>query len=201
MKVKHVRSGKTLALSAPQFFFAQDRSIAEEAFAGDVVGIPNRGTLRIGDALTEGEDVTFLGIPSFAPELIQSVRALDPMKAKHLERALVQLAEEGAASCFKARIGGTWLVGVVGTLQFDVLADRIRTEYGLDARFEMTSHKTARWVSSSDAAALRDFESKNQGALADDHTGALVFLSRNDWHLERTQKDFERIVFSRTKEL
>jgi peptide chain release factor 3 len=199
-RLVHVPSGQALKVHNPVLFLARDRELAEEAWAGDIMGIPNHGKLRVGDTLTEGETLHFLGIPSFAPELIQSVRSVDPMKTKHLERALVQIAEEGAASCFKARLGGTWLVGVVGTLQFDVLADRLRTEYGLEVRFESTSHKTARWISSDDSAALRDFESKNLAALADDHTGALVFLSRNDWHLERTQKDFERIAFSRTKE-
>jgi peptide chain release factor 3 len=200
-RLVHVPSGQALKVHNPVMFLARDRELAEEAWAGDILGIPNHGKLRVGDALTEGEELHFLGIPSFAPELIQSVRSLDPMKTKHLERALTQLAEDGAASCFKARLGGTWLVGVVGTLQFDVLADRIRTEYGLDVRFEGTSHKAARWVTCNDNAALRDFESKNLGALADDHTGALVFMARNDWHLERTEKDFEKIVFSRTKEL
>ncbi len=121
MKVKHVRSGKTMALSAPQFFFAQDRSIAEEAFAGDVVGIPNRGTLRIGDALTEGEDITFLGIPSFAPEILRRIRLEDAIKAKKLKDAMREMAEEGVVQVFSPIDGTQPVVGVIGALQLDVL--------------------------------------------------------------------------------
>jgi peptide chain release factor 3 len=125
-------------------FLAQDREVAEEAFPGDILGIPNHGNLRIGDALTEGEDLVFTGIPSFAPELLRKVRPTDPLKAKHLGRALVQLAEEGAARVFKPRIGADWVVGVVGALQFEVMADRIRTEYDVPVIFEETSLYTAR---------------------------------------------------------
>ncbi|MCG8692634.1 MAG: peptide chain release factor 3, partial [Minwuiales bacterium] len=123
MKMHHVRSGKMLTLHNPLLFLAQDRELAEEAWAGDIIGIPNHGNLRIGDALTEGESLRFTGIPSFAPEILQRVRPEDPMRAKHLGRALEQLAEEGAARVFKARLGSDWIVGVVGALQFDVLAD------------------------------------------------------------------------------
>jgi peptide chain release factor 3 len=200
-RLVHVPSGQALRVHNPVLFLASDREIAEEAWAGDIMGIPNHGKLRVGDALTEGEELHFVGIPAFAPELIQAVRVLDPLRTKHLERALLQLAEEGAASCFKARLGGTWLVGVVGSLQFDVLADRVRTEYGIDVRFETTALRTARWLQSDDAKLMREFESQNQASLADDHNKNLVFLARNDWHLERTQKDFPAIRFLRTREL
>ena len=136
MKVKHVRTGKTMALSSPQFFFAQDRSLAEEAYAGDVVGIPNRGTLRIGDALTEGEDVTFLGIPSFAPEILRRVRLEDAIKAKKLKEALFEMAEEGVVQMFAPIDGTQPVVGVIGALQLDVLQDRLTHEYGLKAEFD-----------------------------------------------------------------
>ena len=138
MKLKHVRSGKMIAMSAPVLFLARDRELAEEAHAGDIVGLPNHGNLRIGDALTEGEEIHFTGIPAFAPEMLQRVRPEDPMRAKHLGRALTQLAEEGAAQAFRTRLGSDWIVGVVGPLQFDVLADRIRTEYDIPVRFEQT---------------------------------------------------------------
>jgi peptide chain release factor 3 len=200
-KLTHVPSGNSFKVVAPVLFLAQDRELAEEAWAGDIIGIPNHGKLRVGDTLTQGEELHFVGIPSFAPELIQSVRALDPMRTKHLERALVQLAEEGAASCFKARLGGSWLVGVVGSLQFDVLADRIRTEYNIEVRFEQTSLQTARWLTASTPQALQNFEAENRAAMADDHTDRPVFLARNDWHLERTAKDFPDIQFLRTREL
>ena len=143
MKLKHIRSGKTLTIHNPQLFLAQDRETAEEAFAGDIIGIPNHGNLRIGDALTEGEELVFTGIPSFAPELMQRVRSEDPMKAKHLGKALEQIAEEGAARVFKPLADANWVVGVVGALQFDVLADRIRTEYEIPVKFEQAALYTA----------------------------------------------------------
>ena len=135
----------------PLLFLAQDRELAEEAWAGDIIGIPNHGNLRIGDALTEGEEMSFIGIPSFAPELMRKVRPEDPLKAKHLGRALLQIAEEGAARVFKPVMDPDWIVGVVGSLQFDVLADRIRTEYDIPVRFEATSLHTARWLECGDA--------------------------------------------------
>lgn len=199
MKLKHVRTGKQMAMHNPVLFLAQDRELAEEAFAGDIVGVPNHGNLRIGDALTEGEDLTFTGIPSFAPELLQKVRPVDPMKAKHLGRALVQLAEEGAARVFKPRIGSDWVVGVVGALQFEVMADRIRTEYDIPVLFEPTTLYTARWVESDDPLALKAFLDANQASLADDHDEAPVFLARNAWHLDRTSQDHPKVKFLKTR--
>ena len=156
--------------------------------------------LNIGDALTEGEALKFTGIPSFAPEHLQAVRPVDPLRAKHLGRALQQLAEEGAARVFKPNIGADWIVGVVGPLQFDVLADRIRTEYEVPVRFEPTSLHTARWVEADDALKLKRFMDANQGALATDHTGAPVFMARNAWHLDRTIEDWPDLRFLKTKE-
>jgi peptide chain release factor 3 len=201
MKLKHVRSGKNIAMSAPVLFLARDRELAEEAHAGDIVGLPNHGNLRIGDALTEGEEIHFTGIPAFAPELLQRVRPEDPMRAKHLGRALTQLAEEGAAQAFRTRLGSDWIVGVVGPLQFDVLADRIRTEYDVPVHFEQTELFTARWVEADDGQAMKKFTDANGSALADDHDGSPVFLARNGWHLERTAEDFPDIRFLKTKEL
>ncbi len=190
MKMTHVRDGNVLTVHNPVMFLAQDREIAEDAWAGDIIGVPNHGKLRIGDTLTEGESLHFSGVPSFAPELLRSVRPEDPMRAKHLGRALEQLAEEGAARVFRPRMGSTWIVGVVGTLQFDVLADRIRTEYNIPVIFESTSLHTARWVEADDPRLLERFTSANESAMADDHTGAPVFLARNAWHLERTAEDW-----------
>ncbi len=181
-------------------FLARDRELAEEAWPGDIIGIPNHGNLGIGDALTEGEALRFTGIPSFAPEHLRKVRPLDPLKAKHLGRALQQLAEEGVARVFKPQIGADWIVGVVGPLQFDVLADRIRTEYDIPVRFEPTELLTARWVEADAAQTLKRFSDEHQGALASDHQGAPVFLARNAWHLDRTMKDNPEIRFEKTKE-
>ncbi|MAI12302.1 MAG: peptide chain release factor 3 [Rhodospirillaceae bacterium TMED167] len=200
MKLHHVRSGKPVNLHNPVMFLAQDRETAEEAWAGDIIGIPNHGNLRIGDTLTQGEDMHFAGIPSFAPELLQTVRPEDPMRAKHLGRALEQMAEEGAARVFKPRVGSDWIVGVVGSLQFDVLADRIRTEYEVPVRFESTSLYTARWLEADDHLVLKKFTGANSGALADDHDKAPVFLARNAWHLDKTAEDWPDIRFLKTKE-
>lgn len=200
MKLKHVRSGKMLTIHAPVMFLAQDREIAEEAFPGDIIGIPNHGNLRIGDALTEGEDIVFTGIPAFAPEMLQRVRPDDPMKAKHLGRALLQIAEEGGARVFKPMIGPDWIVGVVGALQFEVIADRIRTEYDVPVRFEPTELLTARWVEATDHQMLKKFIEANRGAMGEDHDGDPVFLARNHWHLERTAEDWPDVTLRKTKE-
>jgi peptide chain release factor 3 len=181
-------------------FLAQDREVVDEAWSGDIIGIPNHGKLHVGDTLTEGETLHFAGLPSFAPELLQTVRPDDPVRAKHLGKALSQLAEEGAASVFKTHLGGAWVVGVVGSLQFDVLADRVRTEYDVPVRFEGTSLFTARWVEASDPKELKRFREEQRASLADDHTGATVFLARNAWHLERTEKDYPQLRFLKIKE-
>ena len=199
-KLLHVRSGKTLSIHNPVLFLAQDRGTAEEAWPGDVIGIPNHGNLRIGDALTEGEVLHFTGIPSFAPELLQVARPEDPMRAKHLGRALQQLAEEGAASVFRPRLGSDWIVGVVGSLQFEVMADRIRTEYNVPVHFEATELYTARWIEAEDPALVKSFIDKNEANVADDHDSAPVFLARNAWHMGKAEKDFPNVQFRKTKE-
>jgi len=181
-------------------FQANEREIAEEAWAGDIIGIPNHGTLRIGDALTEGEILHFTGIPSYAPEFLRRVRADDPMKAKHLGRALEQLAEEGAAQVFKMFLGSDFVVGVVGALQFDVLADRIRSEYDLPCHFEATSFEVARWVDGEDPKTIKRFADANRDNIAEDHSGATVFLARNDWQLSRATKDWPELRFLANRE-
>lgn len=199
MKLKQVRSGKSLNVHNAVLFLAQDRELAEEAFAGDIIGIPNHGNLRIGDVLSEGEALHFTGIPSFAPELLQKVRPDDPLKAKHLGRALQQLAEEGAARVIKPTIGADWIVGAVGALQFEVMADRIRTEYDVPVRFEQTELITARWVGG-EAAMLKKFQDGNQTAMGTDHDGEPVFLARNAWHLNKAQEDWPDLQFMKTRE-
>lgn len=199
MKLKHVRSGKMLTIHSPQLFLAQDRETAEDAYAGDILGLPNYGGLRIGDALTEGEDLEFADIPNFAPELMQRARPLDPLKNKHLGKALEQLAEEGAARVFKPIMDPDWVVGVVGALQFDVLADRIRTEYEIPVKFEQTQLYTARWISSHDNAALKAFIDSNRSAVAYDHDEDPVFMARNAWHLDDAVDKNKAITFKAVK--
>ncbi|MDJ0995446.1 MAG: peptide chain release factor 3 [Dinoroseobacter sp.] len=200
MKLTHVRSKKPMAISNPVLFLAADRELAEEAWAGDIIGIPNHGQLRIGDALTEGEALKVTGIPSFAPELLQSARAGDPLKAKHLEKALMQFAEEGAAKVFKPSIGSGFIVGVVGQLQFEVLASRIELEYGLPVRFEATQFTSARWVSGPKEA-VEKVEAANKQHIAHDHDGDPVFLTRLQWDIDRIERDYPDVKLSATKEM
>jgi peptide chain release factor 3 len=201
MKAKLVRTGKNMSLSSPQFFFAQDRSVADEAFAGDVVGIPNHGTLRIGDTLTEGEDLTFVGVPSFAPEIVRRVRLTDAMKAKKLKEALQQMSEEGVVQVFRPRDGAPALVGVVGPLQLDVLKARLDAEYSLPVEFEVSEFQLARWISSDDRKKLEAFISANGSGVADDVDGDPVFLAKNEFYLGYTRERAEGIVFSHIKDV
>ncbi len=200
MKLTHVRTKKPMAVSNPVLFLAADRELAEEAWAGDIIGIPNHGQLRIGDALTEGEGLRFTGIPSFAPELLQSVRSTDPMKGKHLEKALMQFAEEGAAKVFKPMIGSGFIVGVVGALQFEVLASRIEIEYGIPVRFEGSQFTSARWVAGPKDK-VESFANANKGHLAQDHDGDLVYLTRLQWDIDRIQRDHPDLKLTNTKEM
>jgi peptide chain release factor 3 len=201
MKAKLVRTGKNMSLSSPQFFFAQDRSVADEAFAGDVVGIPNHGTLRIGDTLTEGEDLTFVGVPSFAPEIVRRVRLTDAMKAKKLKEALQQMSEEGVVQVFRPRDGAPALVGVVGPLQLDVLKARLDAEYSLPVEFEVSEFQLARWISSDDRKKLEAFVAANGSGVADDVDGDPVFLAKNEFYLGYTKERAEGIVFSSIKDV
>jgi peptide chain release factor 3 len=201
MKAKLVRTGKTMSLSSPQFFFAQDRSVADEAFAGDVVGIPNHGTLRIGDTLTEGEELTFVGVPNFAPEIVRRVRLTDAMKAKKLKEALQQMSEEGVVQVFRPRDGAPALVGVVGPLQLDVLKARLDAEYALPVEFEVSEFQLARWVSSDDKKKLEAFVTANASSIADDVDGDPVYLARNEFYLGYTKERAEGINFANVKDV
>ncbi len=183
MKARLIRTGKPIPLNAPQFFFAQDRSVADEAWAGDIVGIPNHGTLRIGDTLSEGEDLVFRGIPSFAPELLRRVVCKDAMRAKKLKEALYQMAEEGIIQVFAPLDGSPMLVGVVGALQLDVLSARLDAEYDLPVEFEMSRFSLVRWVTAKTEADLNEFTSRHYSAMAHDLDGALVFLAPNEFGL------------------
>ena len=200
MKLTHVRSKKPMAITNPVMFLAADRELAEEAWAGDIIGIPNHGQLRIGDTLTEGEALRVSGIPSFAPELLQGIRAGDPMKAKHLEKALMQFAEEGAAKVFKPMIGSGFIVGVVGALQFEVLGSRIELEYGLPVRFEASQFTSARWVHGSKDA-VEKFANANKQHIGSDNDGDVVYLTRLQWDIDRVVRDYPDITLSATKEM
>jgi peptide chain release factor 3 len=198
-RVKLVRTGKTMALAAPQFFFAQDRALAEEAYAGDVVGIPNKGQLRIGDALTEGEDLTFVGIPSFAPEILRRIRLEDAIRAKKLREALAEMAEEGVVQLFSPIDGSQPVVGVIGALQLDVLADRLQNEYGLPVAFEEAPASTVRWIAADDATALKAFIARNRSAIATDLDGDHVFMASSDFNLRWTMERNDAIRFTDVK--
>ncbi|MEO0567577.1 MAG: peptide chain release factor 3 [Pseudomonadota bacterium] len=200
MKLTHVRSKKPMAVSNPVLFLAADRELAEEAWAGDIIGIPNHGQLRIGDTLTEGEALRVTGIPSFAPELLQNVRAGDPLKAKHLEKALMQFAEEGAAKVFKPTLGSGFIVGVVGQLQFEVLGSRIELEYGLPVRFEASQFTSARWAHGPQEA-VEKLADTNKQHIAHDHDGDIVYLTRLQWDIDRIERDHPEVVLSATKEM
>jgi peptide chain release factor 3 len=201
MKVKQVRTGKIISLRAPQFFFAKDRALADEAYAGDVVGIPNHGTLRIGDTLTEGEDMNFEGVPNFAPEILRRVRLPDAMKAKKLNEALQQLAEEGVAQVFRPTDGAPALIGVVGPLQLDVLKARLAVEYGLEIDWSTAEFRLARWIAANDRKLLDRFVMTYRSAIAEDFDGDLVFLARNAFDLEYTGEQNAGISFADVKDI
>ncbi|MDB5570065.1 MAG: prfC [Hyphomicrobiales bacterium] len=200
MKAKLVRTGKTMAITAPQFFFAQERSIADEAYAGDVVGIPNHGTLRIGDTLTEGEDIVFRGVPSFAPEILRRVKLNDAMKAKKLREALQQMAEEGVVQIFIPNDGSGAIVGVVGALQLDVLQERLQAEYSLPVAFETSRFELARWISTEDKAELDKFVRAYPSSIAVDLDQAPVFLAQSAWALRYEQEKWPAVTFSDVKD-
>jgi peptide chain release factor 3 len=199
MRLKQVRTGKLIPLHAPQFFFARDRALAEEAFAGDVVGIPNHGTLRIGDTLTEDEELNFVGVPYFAPEILRRVRLDDAMKAKKLRQALQELAEEGVVQLFRPQDGSQPIVGVVGTLQLDVLQARLAGEYGVAIGFEPVPYNLARWVSG-DRAAIAKFAQDQRSAMADDVDGDPVFLASSAFMMRRTAEMNPDLTFRDIKD-
>ena len=200
MRLKNVRTGKDMAVSNPMFFFGHDRALAEEAVAGDIVGIPNHGALSVGDTLTEGANIKVTGIPNFAPEIIRRVRLTDPMKAKQLAKALSDLAEEGVAQIFRRMVGADYIVGVVGQLQLEVLQSRINSEYNVPISFEAINFELARWITSEDKAELARFISTQKLEMAEDKYGDPVYLAQSQWWLGRAERDYPKIVFHTTKE-
>jgi peptide chain release factor 3 len=199
MKLVQSGTGKTISVHNPILFFAKDRETVDEAYPGDIIGIPNHGTLRVGDTLSEAGDVVFTGIPNFAPEILRRVRLGDPMKQKHLARALTSLAEEGVTQVFKPVIGSQWIVGVVGPLQLDVLKSRLRDEYNLDADLEASPYDVARWLLG-EPADLEKFVDSNKGGMAEDRDGAPVFLAKSAWELNYVADRYPLIRFAKTRE-
>ncbi|MEM9966081.1 MAG: peptide chain release factor 3 [Asticcacaulis sp.] len=199
MKLKVQNTGKQLSVNAPIMFFASDRELAEEAYAGDVIGIPNHGVLRVGDSLSESGLVRFAGLPNFAPEILQRVRVKDPLKAKHLKKALESLAEEGVTQLFRPSIGADFIVGAVGQLQIEVMADRLSNEYGLECVFEPAPFAEARWLKGTPAK-IEDFASKYRSAMGSDIDDDPVFLGKSAWEINYVAERFPDVQFLRTKE-
>ncbi len=200
MKLKQIGTGKTITISSPILFFAREREIVDEAWPGDIIGVPNHGTLRVGDTLTEGEELRIVGIPNFAPEILRRVRLEDPMKSKQLKRALEDLAEEGVTQVFRRTLGGDWIVGVVGSLQLDVLQTRVEAEYQVNIALEAAPFETARWVSADDKADIDLLISTQRQAMAEDRDGAPVFMARNGWELNLVRERHPKIRFAETRE-
>ena len=200
MKMRHVRTGKDTRIADALTFLAGDRSAVEEAYPGDIIGLHNHGTIQIGDTFSQGEDLKFTGIPHFAPELFKRVRLKDPLKAKQLHKGLRQLAEEGATQVFFPMANGDVVLGAVGTLQFDVVAYRLKDEYGVEAIYEGVNVTTARWVESDDEKALNEFKRKYEQNLALDGGDHLTFLAASRVNLSMAEERYPEIAFRATRE-
>ena len=199
MKLKVQNTGRQLSVNAPIMFFASDRELAEQAFAGDVIGIPNHGILRVGDSLSQSGTLRFAGLPNFAPEILQRVRVKDPLKAKHLKKALEGLAEEGVTQLFRPTLGADFIVGAVGQLQFEVMADRLANEYQLEVIFEASPYAEARWIAG-DKADLEDFQGKHRMQMAADIDNQPVFLAKTAWETGYVAERYSKVAFARSKE-
>ena len=201
MKIKHLRLNRELKMSSVVTFMASSREQVEEAYAGDIIGLPNHGNMQIGDSFSEGEVLQFTGIPYFAPDFFRTVRIRNPLKIKQLQKGLQQLGEEGAVQVFKPVSGADLVLGAVGMLQFEVVASRLMNEYGVDAVFEGTSINTARWVSCDDKKMLADFERSSAGAhLAHDAAGNLAYLASSAVNLKLVQERWPGVTFHATRE-
>jgi peptide chain release factor 3 len=200
MRVLHHRIGKEIALANATIFMAQDRTNVEEAYPGDIIGIHNHGTIKIGDTFTEKELLKFTGIPNFAPEHFRRIRLKNPMKSKQLQKGLLQLAEEGTVQVFRPRGSSDYILGAVGALQFDVTSERLRAEYGADTVYEPVECVIARWVACEDPKRLREFEESNGRYLAQDAEGHLALLAPSQYRLERCMEDWPEVVLLKTQE-
>jgi peptide chain release factor 3 len=201
MRLRHHRTGKDMTIANATIFMAQDRTGVEEAFAGDIIGIPNHGTIKIGDTFTERTWLKFTGIPNFAPEHFRRVRLRNPLKAKQLQKGLEQLAEEGAVQLFRPLVNNDYILGAVGLLQFDVIVSRLAEEYSVDAAYEPVNISTARWVVSDDKMQFEDFKDYYNQDLALDAEGALAYLAPNPWKLESAEERYPRVQFRVTREI
>jgi len=195
MKAFHVRSAKEMKLANALTFMASDRDIVERAYPGDVIGIHNHGTISIGDTFSEGEALSFTGIPNFAPELFRRARLRDPLKMKQLQKGLAQLSEEGATQFFRPLMSNDLILGAIGVLQFDVVAYRLKDEYGVDCVFENVGVVTARWVRGGDKK-VEELRDKNSTHLAIDAAGELVYLAPS----RLTQERWPDVTFAATRE-
>ena len=200
MKMRHVRLGKEVKVADAVTFLAGERSQLEEAVSGDIIGLHNHGTIQIGDTFTEGEVLKFTGIPHFAPELFQRIRLKDPLKMKHLQKGLQQLSEEGSTQVFMPLRNNDLIVGAVGTLQFEVVAVRLRDEYKVDCVYEGVNVYTARWVECDDEKKLADFRDKAYDNLAMDGGGHLAYLAPTRVNLNLTMERWPEIRFRATRE-
>ena len=200
MRVRHLRIGRDVRVSSVVTFMASSREQVEEAYAGDIIGLPNHGNMQIGDSFSEGELLQFTGIPYFAPDFFRVVRIKNPLKIKQLQKGLQQLGEEGAVQVFKPLAGGDVILGAVGVLQFDVVASRLLHEYGVEAVFEGTSISSARWVSGDDPRHLDDFEKALTLNLAHDAAGNLAYLATSSVNLRLTQERWPKLTFHSTRE-
>jgi peptide chain release factor 3 len=200
MKVVHHRIGKTVNLSKATVFLARERAHVDEAYPGDIIGLHNHGTIKIGDTFTEKEPLKFTGIPNFAPEHFRRVILRNPIKSKQLQKGLVQLAEEGTIQVFRPKTSNAYILGAVGILQFDITMARLRDEYGVDASCENIDLSVARWIKCRDLKLLSSFEKECFSNLATDAQGHLTFLARSEWNLEYEMKQWPDIEFEKSKE-
>ena len=198
--MNHVRTGKNISISDAVTFMAGDRARAEVAYAGDIIGLHNHGTIQIGDTFTQGENLKFSGIPNFAPELFRRIRLRDPLKQKQLLKGLVQLSEEGAVQVFRPLQNNDLIVGAVGVLQFDVVVSRLKSEYNVEAIYEGISVATARWVECSDGKMLDEFQRKNQTNLALDGGNNLTYIAPTMVNLNLAIERFPDVQFRATRE-
>ncbi len=201
MKMKHVRLGKDVRISDAVTFLAGERAHADEAYPGDIIGLHNHGTIQIGDTFTEGEELRYLGIPHFAPELFRRVQLKDPLKSKQLRQGLTQLSEEGATQVFMPLINNDLILGAVGVLQFDVVAFRLRDEYKVDCAYEAVNVNTARWIECDDPKMLADFKRKAEANLAVDGAGHLTYLAPTRVNLSLMEERWPDIRFRATREI
>ena len=200
MKLYHVRIGREVIISNAITFMAQEREAVVEAYAGDIIGLHNHGTMRIGDTFTQKEPLRFTGVPNFAPEIFRRAQILNPLRTKALLKGLEQLTEEGATQLFRPLNSNELILGAVGPLQFDVVAHRLQNEYGVDARFEPVPVYSARWIACHDAKRLAEFEHKLHDSLARDSAGELAYLAPTRVNLQLTMERWPDVDFRATRE-